>query len=123
MPFFHLCKKVLPAAVVLAALYLSSSLLRAQNQPKAVAATKAKAKPQACPNDDSGLELPAGFCAHTPKPGCLGGGLFSESKADPPFFHCQNMRELFPYGRKAKALKGLAEQVNRNGPDVSQQDV
>jgi glucose/arabinose dehydrogenase len=63
MPFIHLCKKVLPAAVVLAALYLGSSLLWAQNRPKAVAATKAKAKPQACPNDDSGLKLPAGFCA------------------------------------------------------------
>ena len=59
MQFAHLCKKLLPAVVALAALYVGSSLLSAQNQSKAaVGATS-----QACPNDDSGLKLPAGFCA------------------------------------------------------------
>ena len=59
MQFFHLCKKLLPAVVALVALYAGSSLLSAQNQSKAPAV----ATGQACPNDDSGLKLPAGFCA------------------------------------------------------------
>ncbi len=59
MQFAHLCKKLLPAVVALAALYLGNSLLSAQNQSKAAAG----ATGQACPNDDSGLKLPAGFCA------------------------------------------------------------
>ena len=59
MQFAHLCKKLLPAVVALAALYVGNSLLSAQNQSKAAAG----ATSQACPNDDSGLKLPAGFCA------------------------------------------------------------
>lgn len=63
MPFFRSCKKLLPATVAVVALHAGSSLLSAQDQPKVAATTKAKGKPQACPNDDSGLKLPAGFCA------------------------------------------------------------
>ena len=59
MQFFHSCKKLLPGVVALAALYVGGSLLSAQNRSKEVAG----AKSQACPNDDSGLQLPAGFCA------------------------------------------------------------
>jgi len=59
MQFFHACKKLLPALIALAALHLSSSLLSAQNQSKPAAG----ATSGACPNDDSGLKLPAGFCA------------------------------------------------------------
>src|SRR5467141_4673319 len=40
-------------------MYMCSSLAPAQNQPH----RGAEAKGQACPNDDSGLQLPAGFCA------------------------------------------------------------
>src|SRR5450755_558414 len=49
------------AIVVLTALCVGSSLAPAQSQPKAGA--KAKTTSHACPNDDSGLKLPAGFCA------------------------------------------------------------
>src|SRR5450631_4619288 len=49
------------AIVVLTALCVGSSLAPAQSQPKAGA--KAKTTSRACPNDDSGLKLPAGFCA------------------------------------------------------------
>jgi glucose/arabinose dehydrogenase len=47
------------AVVALAATYVGGSLAPAQNQPH----PGAEAKSQACPNDDSGLTLPAGFCA------------------------------------------------------------
>src|SRR5467141_1075457 len=40
-------------------MYMSSSLAPAQDQSH----PGAEAKGQACPNDDSGLKLPAGFCA------------------------------------------------------------
>jgi glucose/arabinose dehydrogenase len=59
MQIFHFCKRLLPAAMALAALYLGSSLLSTRNQSRAAAG----AADQACPNDDSGLKLPAGFCA------------------------------------------------------------
>src|SRR5260370_20701143 len=52
-------KILLPALVALAAMYMGSSLAPAQNQPN----PRAEAKGEACPNDDSGLQLPAGFCA------------------------------------------------------------
>jgi glucose/arabinose dehydrogenase len=61
MQLFTLCKKRVSAAAALAAICASCSLLlpSAENHSKAAAATPA----QACPNDDSGLKLPAGFCA------------------------------------------------------------
>src|SRR5580700_9507487 len=52
-------KTPLPALLALAAVCLGSSLAPAPNQSNPAAA----AKSQACPNDDSGLQLPAGFCA------------------------------------------------------------
>ena len=52
--------KTLSFAVAgLAAMYVGSSVAPAHNQPKPAG----QAKSQACPNDDSGLTLPAGFCA------------------------------------------------------------
>jgi glucose/arabinose dehydrogenase/mono/diheme cytochrome c family protein len=59
MQFFHSCEKLLPGAAALVALYVGGSLLSAQNQSKEAAG----AMGLACPNDDSGLQLPAGFCA------------------------------------------------------------
>ena len=47
--------------VVLAAIYLGSSLLPARDRFNSAAA--AESKSPACPNDDSGLKLPSGFCA------------------------------------------------------------
>ncbi len=47
------------AFVALAVMYAGSSLAPAKNQPKPAA----EAKGEACPNDESGLKLPAGFCA------------------------------------------------------------
>jgi glucose/arabinose dehydrogenase len=52
-------KTLLSAFVVIAAICVGISLARARNQSKPAA----EAKTQACPNDDSGLQLPAGFCA------------------------------------------------------------
>ena len=52
-------KTLLSALVALTALCLGSSLAPAHNQSNPAA----EAKSQACPNDDSGLKLPAGFCA------------------------------------------------------------
>jgi glucose/arabinose dehydrogenase/mono/diheme cytochrome c family protein len=45
--------------IALAAMYVGSSLAPAHNKPNPAA----DAKTQGCPNDDSGLTLPAGFCA------------------------------------------------------------
>jgi glucose/arabinose dehydrogenase/mono/diheme cytochrome c family protein len=59
MQFFHFCKKLLPAVIALAVLYVGSSILSAQNQSKAAIG----AAGEDCPNDDSGLKLPSGFCA------------------------------------------------------------
>ena len=50
---------LLPAIAVSAALCLASSSVSAQGQSHPEAATKN----HTCPNDDSGLKLPAGFCA------------------------------------------------------------
>jgi glucose/arabinose dehydrogenase/mono/diheme cytochrome c family protein len=52
-------KTLLSALAALAAMYLGTSLAPAQNQPYPAAESKG----QACPNDESGLKLPAGFCA------------------------------------------------------------
>src|ERR1700722_15210055 len=52
-------KILFAALLVLAVLYLGSSLAPAKGQPK----RSAEAKSEACPNDESGLMLPAGFCA------------------------------------------------------------
>src|SRR5258708_37142228 len=52
-------KTLLSALVALAAMYMGSSLAPARTQSNAAG----EAKSQACPNDDSGLKLPAGFCA------------------------------------------------------------
>src|SRR5208282_1343922 len=52
-------KTLLSALVALTALCLGSSLAPTHSQLNSAA----DAKSQACPNDDSGLKLPAGFCA------------------------------------------------------------
>jgi glucose/arabinose dehydrogenase/mono/diheme cytochrome c family protein len=52
-------KTLLPALVALAAMCVASSLAPAKKQSN----SGAEAKSQGCPNDDSGLKLPAGFCA------------------------------------------------------------
>jgi glucose/arabinose dehydrogenase/mono/diheme cytochrome c family protein len=61
MPLFTLCKKRVSAAAALAGICASTSLLlpSAEHHSKVSAAAPA----QACPNDDSGLKLPVGFCA------------------------------------------------------------
>src|SRR5579862_6377815 len=50
---------LLSALILLAAMYASSSSAPAKNRPQ----PGPDAKRQACPNVDSGLKLPAGFCA------------------------------------------------------------
>ena len=45
--------------VVVIAMWAGISLASAQNQSRPAAETRS----QACPNDDTGLKLPAGFCA------------------------------------------------------------
>ena len=52
-------KTLLSALVALPAVCLGSSWAPAHNQSNPAG----EAKSQACPNDDSGLQLPAGFCA------------------------------------------------------------
>src|SRR6267142_1603250 len=52
-------RTLLSALVALAAMHTGWSLAPAQGQPH----PGAEAKSQACPSDDSGLKLPAGFCA------------------------------------------------------------
>ncbi len=52
-------RTILSALVTLAAMYTGCSLAPAHSQPH----SSAEAKSQACPSDDSGLKLPAGFCA------------------------------------------------------------
>jgi len=54
-------KTLVAIFAVLAAIYLGSSLLAARGRFNSAAA--AENKSLACPNDDSGLKLPAGFCA------------------------------------------------------------
>ena len=58
MPSPRSLLKFLPVIVALIAMHANCSALRAQDKPKAAADAS---KP--CPNDDSGLKLPAGFCA------------------------------------------------------------
>src|SRR5271163_4578817 len=57
----NLFKTLFAIFVVLAAIYMGSSLLLARGRFNSAAA--AETKGQACPSDDSGLGLPAGFCA------------------------------------------------------------
>src|ERR1017187_6498219 len=52
-------RTLLSALVALSAVCLGSSLAPAHNQSNRAAESKS----QACPNDDTGLHLPAGFCA------------------------------------------------------------
>jgi glucose/arabinose dehydrogenase/mono/diheme cytochrome c family protein len=52
-------KTLLFVLAAFAAMCIGSSLVPAENQSHAAAG----AKSQACPNDDTGLQLPAGFCA------------------------------------------------------------
>ncbi len=59
MPLPRLCTPLLFVGVLLAGLFALSSIAAAQNQPK----SGAKTKSPSCPNDNSGLKLPAGFCA------------------------------------------------------------
>ena len=53
------CKTLLSAIAALTASCLPLSLASAQNQ----ASSGLDTRSQACPNDDTGLKLPAGFCA------------------------------------------------------------
>jgi glucose/arabinose dehydrogenase/mono/diheme cytochrome c family protein len=55
----RLFKSVFLAVFVLAAFYAFGSSVAAQNQANRASGTSSRA----CPNDDSGLTLPAGFCA------------------------------------------------------------
>ena len=55
----RLLKISLPILVVLAVVCVVSISVQAQSQSNRVS----EAAKQACPNDDSGLRLPAGFCA------------------------------------------------------------
>ncbi len=57
MRFSGLSRSLLPAVAGLGALFVCSSFV--SDQPQAGAQTKS----QACASDDSGLKLPAGFCA------------------------------------------------------------
>jgi glucose/arabinose dehydrogenase len=59
MQLSGLLRNLLPAIAALIALCIGSSPALAQSQSKADAGTKS----EACSNDDSGLQLPSGFCA------------------------------------------------------------
>src|SRR5467141_4080560 len=59
MPLSNAFKALPSALVLLTAVYGSTRLVSAGNQSNSAAESKS----QACPNDDSGLQLPAGFCA------------------------------------------------------------
>src|SRR6267154_1754410 len=59
MPLSNAFKALPFALVLLTAVYGSTRLVSAGNQSNSAA----EGKTQACPNDDSGLQLPAGFCA------------------------------------------------------------
>src|ERR1700691_2269885 len=59
MQLSGLLRNLLPAIAALTALCIGSSPALAQSQSKADAGTKS----EACSNDDSGLQLPSGFCA------------------------------------------------------------
>ena len=55
----RLCTPLLFVGALLAGLFAVSSIAAAQNQPN----SGAKTTSPSCPNDNSGLKLPAGFCA------------------------------------------------------------
>jgi glucose/arabinose dehydrogenase/mono/diheme cytochrome c family protein len=59
MKLSNLLKTLFYFLLALTAVYMGSSLAPARNKSNPTA----EAKSQACPNDDSGLTLPAGFCA------------------------------------------------------------
>src|SRR6267142_922154 len=59
MPLSNAFKALPSALILLTAVYGSTRLVSAGNQSNPAA----EGKTQACPNDDSGLTLPAGFCA------------------------------------------------------------
>jgi len=59
MQLSRMFKTLLSTLVTLAAMRIGTSLAPAQKQTNSAA----EAKSQACPSDDSGLTLPAGFCA------------------------------------------------------------
>src|SRR5258708_38842363 len=59
MPLSNAFKALPSALVLLTAVYGSTRLVSAGNQSNSAA----EGKTQACPNDDSGLTLPPGFCA------------------------------------------------------------
>src|SRR5260370_41842176 len=59
MQLSNASKTLLPVLVALAAMCMSSSFAPAHKQSN----PSAEARSQGCPNDDSGLKLPAGFCA------------------------------------------------------------
>src|SRR5438876_2558073 len=59
MQLSNFYKTLLYAVVVLSAMYVGNSLAPDQSQ----SSPTAGAKRQACPNDDSGVQLPGGFCA------------------------------------------------------------
>ena len=58
MRLIHFCKKLVLALAALVVLYAVGSSLSAENHFKSATG----AAGEACPNDDSGLKLPAGFC-------------------------------------------------------------
>jgi glucose/arabinose dehydrogenase len=59
MQLVSLSEKLLRTSAALAAFCIAGPLVLAQDQSRTTAETKINA----CPNDDSGLQLPAGFCA------------------------------------------------------------
>src|SRR5258706_13714680 len=59
MPMFRLSRAASSAVVMLCAVFVVSSTASAQTSVKPDAQTPS----HACPHDDSGLKLPAGFCA------------------------------------------------------------
>jgi glucose/arabinose dehydrogenase len=59
MQLSNLFKTLLPALVAVVAMCMGISSVPAQNQ----SGPAAEAESQACPDDDNGLNLPAGFCA------------------------------------------------------------
>jgi glucose/arabinose dehydrogenase/mono/diheme cytochrome c family protein len=59
MQLSNLFKTLLSSLVALVAIGMGGSLVPFQNQSNSAA----EAKSQVCPNDDSGLKLPSGFCA------------------------------------------------------------
>ena len=63
MQFFRLRQIFLPAVLSLLVLYAAGFLLPAHSRAKSSAAAAAAARVAACPSDDTGLKLPAGFCA------------------------------------------------------------